>query len=391
MLVEGNRQEVVSIRTLTEKLKLPEKQLGTLVQRVVEAMLVEWATPERAIKQPFYGHMWGTALAAIRAFLPDNKPLLKQVLRVCVVYCGGNSKHPRGLVADILPGTMCKGERKSEAKWEAVEKAGLIDALIQATGYAKDDINAALGVVFTKEAEGSGLQDVVNYLMSEVGFSLEEVQNMWLEMLDLRIQSNFLTWCITEWYRGTELFTYKVKGRREKVSPIAQRLVMMELKRIFLNGVINWDRNRSGGRAPEWYLQHIDSTINDIDYELKSRHCHSKARDRWIEQVEELFVHSIAQGHMSTAFYMLARFGEPLGICNKDDANAVDLCFDKLARAAIAAAEQARNFGVASALAEHLGETAEADRLRELARKMDQRVAFKHPLVFTAVEHVGIG
>lgn len=352
----GSKQQLVAtLGELKEQLSLTEEQqLVLLVRRVIDAMFAQWTTPELATRQPFYGHMWEVALEAARAFLTEEDELIKKLIRACVIYYGGSTKDHTGgsLACYILPNRPTKD---------------------------------------TPVPEGSSrLQELINYLTGKAGFTPKEVRAMWVEMLNLRVKHHFFSWYITSLLEDIDLFD----KHRGEVSPIIERLLLHNLQGILLRNNISWSKPgaRGGGVAPEWYLDHIERLTYSVDFDWKRN-------DNVIGQIEDMFVRCVAQGDLATAFYMLVRFGDRLGLVgyinshsdySEKEARDIEAVLEKFARAAVAIAEAKGDFGVATALAEHVGDVVEADRLRPRARGMNQRIALNYPLVHTTISHAGI-
>lgn len=320
---EGHRD--VNLREEINRFQLDEAQTKVLVRRVLQAMLDQWATPK--VQQFFYGSMWGSALLVARTYLSEDRELLKKLLLAAVVYEGGHEKHVNGLVHAILPNP-------------------------------------------TNE---SVLQDVINYLL-ESGCTEEEVRTAWTEMLRTRQRDRFKTVCITEWWKGLKVGEYDLKKEAE---PIARQLLLYELNDILVNGCFDWNNPNytKNGRAPEDFMEVVDFLLFQTDYDWHSRNEETR------ELVESYFVQCVARGKVGTAHYMLVRYGKWFSFWNEYASKSDEMpnaAMERLMRAAVEKAEESRSYGTATALAEYIGETETADRFREMARSLKQRVALDH-------------
>ncbi|MBI2444077.1 MAG: hypothetical protein HYV42_02440 [Candidatus Magasanikbacteria bacterium] len=327
----GSGHNDVKLTDEIVRLGLYESQTKTLVSRVVQAMLAQWATPKA--KQFFYGHMWGSAILAMRSYGvdTDNPDLFKKTLLATVIYEGGHEKDPRGLVLAILPNPS--------------------DLPGQNDGR-------------------STLQDVINYVL-EVGCSEEELRTAWAEMLKIRLQDNFLTEHIVPWWRNLKVGTTDLHKEAE---PVARALFAREMQDALVKGCYN-KQCSDGKHMRAWasFMDMIAFIISSIDYDWRRT-------EEATELVEGWFVHCLANGWVGSGWYLLVRFGDSFRLWNESASNrmyphmTVHAAMGRLMRAAIVKAEELRNYGIASAIAEHLDDTVEADRLREMARPLKQRV-----------------
>jgi hypothetical protein len=319
----GDGAKDVKLSDEVARLGLDVMGTKVLVHRVINSMLDQWATPK--VDQPFGGSMWAAAVVAVRTYLPEETELLKKVLLATVVYEGGHERGPIGLMWAILPKV---------------------------------------------DSQKTTLQDVVNYLL-EIGCTEQEVRAAWVEMLKLRQRRKFIIGCITEWWKKLKFGKH---GLNKDVDELARQLLLYELNDILVNGCADWNQSRGHGcQLPEDYLHIIDFLLSQTDFDWHYRN------EETMELIESYFVQSIARGKVGTAFYMLARYGHNFGICGEHDERdrekRPEVVMVRLMRAAIDRAEESRNYGIAAALAEHIGEMEVADRNREIARSLKQLVA----------------
>ena len=300
-----------------ERLGLDNEGIRVLVRRVIQAMFAQWATPKR--RQFFYGYMWSSALIAARAYLADDQELLKKLLLAAVIYHGGHSKYENSLAKMILPSS-------------------------------------------TKE---STLQDTINYLL-EVGCSEAEIRSAWATMLKTRLDDGFNAFYIVDWWRNLKVGE---KSLMPEAEPIARILLLRNLKEILTDG------ERDNTRIQEGFLELLDFLLLQTSYDW---HAHNEEVKK---MVGDCFVQCLVRGKASVAFYFFIRYGRWFGFWSQyaSDRHTPEempnTAFRRLMGKALTAAEKAHNFGVAAALAEHLEQTAEADRLHELARALKQKVA----------------
>ena len=150
-LSDDGQVKKVSFQKEVERLNLDTEQVQVLVRRIIDAMLAQWATPK--VKQFSYGRMWASAMLAMRTYLADDTELYKKVSAATIVYHGGFSKEPTGLLVAFIPQEdIVKIERTDE------------------------DYNQLSGFM-PEKALKPVLEHVLNY------FSEEEIGALWYEML----------------------------------------------------------------------------------------------------------------------------------------------------------------------------------------------------------------
>ncbi|MBI5134780.1 hypothetical protein HZA86_00890 [Candidatus Uhrbacteria bacterium] len=321
--VGGNKTVDVSLEEECQRLQLNEEACKELVRRVAESMLSDWAAPD--VHQFCYGDMWDAGLMAVRTHLPEDTELLKRMLHAAIIYLGGNAKRLYSLINAILP----------------------------------------------EPKESSTLQDVINYLL-EAGCTVEAIQESWKKMLEFRIKNNFLNICIVEYWKGLVL-----QGQPLEFPTIAMMMLKKNFENILVHGRRNKNRfgNRMPGFASAWYMDEI------LGF-LFGQASHETWKElELVETIESYFVTCLAKGWVGTAAYMMRRFGrnfdiwsEYRGDSNKDEDEKAEEALQCLARVAVAEAEGTKNYGIASALAEYVGEIEQADALREKARALKQAI-----------------
>lgn len=297
------------------KLQLDEAGVKILARRIVDGMLQHWTKPEAP--KLFYGMHWGVCAFVVRTLLSEEKDLYKKVLIAALIYLGGHAKYPVHFTNNLLP-----------------------------------DI-----------PESATIQHVIDYALAN-GCTEDEVMNAWGQMLDMREKGKFLTSHILLWCESSKDVWLTVNGKslREVIEPIARKRLIYELNDILVQGC--WDQ-----RTNEISLDVLQYNISMIR-KLASLPAYEWMRSTETqEQVEEMFISCFAAGRASTAVTMLSLFGRSFGLWSE-----YTVCLQRLLRGAQAKAEKDCQFGIASALAEHLGDTENADRLRSLARTQKQPI-----------------
>ena len=331
---DGNSTDFKLTDQIT-KLGLDETQLKLLVRRVIAAMLEQWAN--REARQFAYGSMWETALCAVRTHLPEDEDLLRVLLLTTIVYYGGNTKHEVSIPRAIMPDSM------------------------RAVADASDG---------ESQWEDYSLQDVVDYLLS-CGISQANVCQAWVDMIGARRRATFKTACIVPFYHNIKVGD-RVLDQEPRIVDVARELLVYELGDFIEKGC----GERVSGQAPEHKHteQFLDETVivlmNNAGFDWKRS-------DAVREIIEGYFVACFARGAAATAHYFLARYGPSFNLLDQYDRGSFDITLEKLMRCAIAVAEDAQRYGIATALAEYIGEESEADRLREFARAFNQCVALQ--------------
>lgn len=327
--ISGGECKDINLKDEVERLGLNEEQTKLLVRRIVEAMLEQWANSKA--KQFFYGHMWGTALFAVRTFLSADETLHRRVLLAFIVYCGGHTKHTVGFTRDLMPTSV----KRSDEKFE---------------DYT--------------------LQESIDYMLS-VGCTENEVCVAWVEMIQTRYRDNFLTACILEWYNGLKVGDKRL-DQEPGIVDVARQRLLYELKDVLVNG---WgEKNPTKGiearLRKEFFTDVIDVLISDAGFDWMRS-------DETRELVEELFISCLARGATGTAHFILGQYGDCFGLWSEYRKGSFDGAMNKLIRGAMVKAEESSLYGIATALAEHLGEVTDADRLREKSRALGQKIALQ--------------
>ena len=321
--IVGQTHKDIRLRDEITRLSLDAEGTKVLGRRLVNAMLDQWATDK--VRQFFYGSMWGSAIMAVRIHLPEETELLKKVLLAAVVYEGGHEKHTLGLIRAILP---------------------------------------------NPDYQKSTLQDVIDYLL-EVGCTEAEIRAAWGEMIRTRQRENFKIGYIVSWWEGLKIGKH---GFQKEVEEVARQRLLYELHDILVQGYGDWNAHSEGRRLPEDYLQIIDFLLTQVGFEWYYSNKNTQ------ELVESYFVECVARGKVGVAFYMLVRYGKSFCLYSEyasqnEPHRKPNGAMERLMRAAIEKAEEKRTYGIAAALAEHIDDAEVADRNREMARSLKQRVA----------------
>jgi len=324
------------------RLNLDDEQTRILVRRIVDAMLAQWATPK--VKQFSYGSIWASALIAVRVYLADDNEYYRKILAATIVYHGGCSKDPVGLLQAVIP-------QEEIAKVEQTD----------------EDRNRLSGLMPDK-----ALQLVINHALKY--FTIEELEDLWRQMLQMRMRENFITACIVEWWKGLKI-DGKYLNNLNIVEEVSRQCLARDLSNLLSEDGdtlrYNW-RGQYLRITSEKYLKMLESLASSCwDW------CKSEEGQEWFEGVT---MNCLARGQAAKASIILARFGHYFHFCNFE----VTLCerakfeesLHRLMRGAIECATDNRNFGVAATLAEHLGECEQADEFRQKARHLGQKVTF---------------
>jgi len=316
-----------------DRLKLDSSQIQTLVRRIVEATLVQWADPKG--KQFSAGGTWCSAMLAVRTYLADDRELYRRVLAATIVYHGGCSKDPVALLRAVIP-------QEEIAKMEQTE----------------EDKNRLSGMMPDKS-----LQMVINHSLGY--FTPDELGDLWRKMLQMRFWEGFLTSYITEWNGNL-----KIAGKYIEAQEVSRQCLVRDLR--VLSKEHAYDPTRSK----------IEFTDERTMWQLEGLATHSW---EWLrttegeECFEDLIVECMATGQVAKASAFLARLSDFSNRCSSANFSCERQKFDepffRLMRRAVDRAVETRAFGVATALAEYLGDTEKADELRQNARLYGQKVA----------------
>jgi len=337
----GDKPAEVSFDQEVTRLELTAEKRGTLVRRIVDAMFSQWANPK--IHQGRAGHAgsWSTALMAVREYLADDREYCKKVLSATVIYLGGWADEPAELAYAVAAEALSKMKQTDEDK-------NFLSGL---------EPNKALNLV---------LQELLR-----AGFSEKEIMAMWPEMLMRRYKRNFLTACIVGWWRNLKFgegryFGYAVA---EEVSKLC---LIRDLEHLVFNSFRDTlsPHHCNLEIIYKAELEILDCVAMACGYEW----CNSKDT---IETFEHILVRGLARGQAAKVSIILARLGRCFGLYNTGVLEKEQFLnsLHRLMWGAIDQAVEDRNFGVACALAEYLGETEQADELRDKARHLNQRVA----------------
>lgn len=316
-----------------DHLKLDADQTRTLVRRIVNAMLAQWATPK--VNQPTGGYMWCSAMLAVRTYLADDREFYRKVLAATIVYHGGCAKDPVALLRAVIP-------QEEIAKIEQTEK----------------DKNRMSGMMPDKS-----LQLVIDHSLKY--FSPEELSDLWRKMLEMRFREGYHTSYIMEWNGNI-----KIADKYIEANDVRRQCLIRDLRK--LSKEHSYDPTRS----------QIEFTDEHMMWQLESLATHSW---EWLQTTEGkecfdgLIVECMATGQVAKAAAFLARLSDFSNRCSSAyfscEKEKFDEPFFRLMHRAVDLAVEVHSFGVATALAEYLGETERADELRKYARLYGQKVA----------------
>ncbi|MCX6784352.1 MAG: hypothetical protein NTV81_00200 [Candidatus Komeilibacteria bacterium] len=342
-LTTGEQPREVSFQEEVNRLNLDTEQTQVLVRRIVDAMLAQWATPKA--NQFSYGGIWASAMLAVRTYLADDSELYKKVLATTIMYHGGCSKDPTNLLTAVI-------SQEELAKVKQTE----------------EDKNRLSGMMPDKS-----LQMVIDHALKY--FTPEELDDLWRQMLQMRVREGFITGCIVEWWEHLKIDGEYIRDR--KITKEASQycltrdlkiLLSQEYDTLSVNATASYVHLKI---SSEKYLQMLESVASNCH-----EWCESEEGQEYFEGV---LMNCLARGQAAKASITLARFGRHFNFCSWQVTLCEQVKFEKslhrLMRGAIELAVNNRNFGVASALAEYLGEEEQADDLRQKARHSKQKVA----------------
>lgn len=326
----------VNFQEEVNRLKLDSKQTQTLVRRIINAMLAQWATPK--VKQFSYGGIWASAALAMRTYLPEDRKYYRKILAATIVYHGGCSKDPVGLLTAVI----------SQEELAKVEQTD-------------EDKNRLSGLMPDKS-----LQLVIDHALKY--FTTEELKDLWRQMLQMRMRENFVTVCIVEWWKNLEIDGKYLNNCGGVVEKTAQQCLVRDLRNLL------FEDEGSGHYLKITYEDYFDmleglaSTCWDW--------CRSEQGQEWFEDV---LINCLARGQAAKASIVLARFGRYFNFCSFEPTLSERVKFEeslhRSIRGAIELALENKNFGIACALAEYIGEHERADELRQKARHYEQKIA----------------
>lgn len=342
-LVDNNGKVMKKVKFQEEidRLNLDSKQTQILVRRIIDAMIAQFANPK--VRQ-VSGEIWASAMLAVRTYFPDDNEYYKKVFAPTIIYHGGCSRDPVNLLEAIIP-------------HEEIAK-------LEQTIYTEEDENHLARVLPDK-----ALQLVIDHGLKY--FTVEEMQDLWHQMLQMRMRENYATAFIVEWWKNLKIDD-KYLSDREVVKEIIRQCLVRELKDLLSQNRDTLYHGLHLNITGESYLRMLESLALSCWEWCRS--------EEGRECFEDLLMNCMARGQVAKASIILARLGSRFGLCSFE----VTLCervkfeesLHRLVWGAIEYAVDNRNFGVASALAEYLGENELADELREKARHLDQKLTF---------------
>lgn len=146
----------------------------------------------------------------------------------------------------------------------------------------------------------------------------------------------------------------------------ARQLLLHELSDILVKGTIH-GYPREMRLMGNYFDDIVQICIFDAGYEW----CRSE-EVRGI--VEGYFVQCLVRGALSSARFLLKRFGTDFDFWSEYGEPSFDVALKKLMRSAMAKAEKENQYGTASALAKLLGEIEQANAMSEKAHELGQKV-----------------
>ncbi len=323
-----HRKNEVLLNDEVARLNLNKNKEEELVRRVIASMFASHENLE--YRRSVGGDIWAAALVAVRELLPKDKELYKKVLLAAVFYMGIRAEHP-GVFAQSIGASLPKG-----ASWN----------------------NAQMS-----------LQCAIDHLLKQ-GCSEVEVAKVWADMLDTRSKQGYHAVLVYSWWAGLKIGKIQVDDYNNGIAqPAARHCVRGELSWFLENDGSDFGEHY-GDAVEEGRMRVLQSMVNDCGLDW----CWKEGR----EMLEEMIATCLARGQAGKAFYFFVRFGKSFQLHDEDrDCRRTDTVrtkFTPLVRGAIDKAKDVNNIGVASALAEYLGETAVADELRERARHLKQPI-----------------
>jgi len=267
------------------------------------------------------------------------------------------SEHARG---DSLMLTLILDQSTKQAE---MQKRFLHTTLVHEGGSQKYVQGLTRSII---GPEQHSLQDIVSYLFAH-GFTESEVLQAWYEMLEMRFRNNFLTPNIFEFMNGVMINGSDLKVFKE-IQPVCQLMIVREFKNVLVDGC--FDSGPVPKRSTEEFMKMLHTLLFCT--------IHDWQRGELATIVKGHLIHCLARGAVGTAQHILIRFGYYMGLFSGNLTDS-EVTLMKFMPAAMVTAENVlKQYGVACALAEHLGKAKEADRLREKARTAQQRVALNY-------------
>lgn len=338
-VLSGNEEpKKILLKDEIERLKLDENQVKILVRRIIDATLAQWSGPKG--KHFHYYDTWAQAIVAARAFLPDETELYQELLIQAVIHIGGYAKHSWSLAYVMEPEKLSKLQEDHDGEVPQ-------DALL--------------------------LQMTIDHMLLGAGISPQKIMETWREMLKIRFQERFITGAIICWWEGLEIEGFP-SFETESASEAALLCLMRDIDSFMTFSQSDSLNSRDGSQ--------LNFTRNE-ELEWMDRASRICWRGAWkrenSEAIENLLIEGMSRGQAAKVAVFLARFGETFHLYRNEYATAPDRQYlpalQRVMRGALIRATEERRFGIASALAEQLGELEEADSLREKARHLGQLVA----------------
>ncbi len=327
-VLNQGREEIRLFKEELSRLKLTGQQEKTLVNRIFQAMLDHQG---RYYSKGTESRMWSGAIIALRHY-EIEAGLRRKIMATALIYHGRDLNITPNIFARVL----------------APEKLTVIES--QPNEKAKK--------------ESGALQLVIDYML-EIGFTDKGIYQVWQKMLDdfPDRPQNF-----SYWWKGVQ-----VNGLTLELS-LAKQVTEIYGRRIlhYLNYILFGYPN--GFPSPcldDRQLEYIQSILKD-----GLRWCESQEGKSAFEKV---LVQGLCHAKATRVCWILSNTGCQFGLWsshenqyNKARVFTPHLC--RLIKVSIERAGKIRNFGVACALAEYVGDIDQADKLRIKARHFNQSI-----------------
>lgn len=325
----------VMLSAEVERLDLNTAETDVLIGRIVRSMLEHY--PD--LYTGGLSHIcWTAALVAMRelvaerrqlAHVPKAVDLYKAVLRNTVLSVATQTDDPRYLVRAIIPSSAAE------------------------------------------QSPNESLQDVIHYLVhiradGEV-FSPEEVLEMWEEAITHRYRSGMLLVRVIAYWRH---LTVAEQSVRAYAADTIREMVLEELRRATA-GYRGGKQRLSWGRSSDG----VEMTGLLLDAGKEWRNGPFRV------VLEEELVIALSRGYVTTVSFIIACIGKLVGLWAEGASGPTQAdCLKRLMKEAISKAEIRGRFGIAAALAHHVGDIRAARCLSVRAEKRIQAIALDHAL-----------
>ena len=304
---------------LYQRLNLDQHDLADVVRKIARSMLNYWG--KMSVVRDINYKCWTAAIRAVWAckkYIDDSEQLLKELHRV----------HMR------WQGSMV-----------GMQEGELLNSLLPYHQNAK-------------------LSDVISLLLSEdVGFTEEEVCEIWADMVCARKRAGASTCFVVNLWNGVS-----TPSGREMTQVCEQTIHEMLIERLERVCTGTWEEGR---------LSFLDSS-SVMSYQNLLKQTDEEWRMTVFAEIfEEELIRALSRGYLATASALLGHLGELLKLCNSKYRNRWS-ALEKLAKPAAQIAERKGQYGIASALHREFGCEVEADRLGHLAKTRQQLCRLHH-------------